>query len=140
VTDPTPPCPLAVLVVDDDRDGADSLAELLRTCGHDARTAYTPTTAVLEAEAFRPEVLVMDIGIPGMDGYRLARRLCDLLERRPLLVAVTGYGDLADRSRDEGFDYHFLKPADPAALERLLATHARQSGGGVPGLVAVAER
>src|SRR3954469_776965 len=129
-----PKNPLAVLVVDDDRDCADSLADVLREAGHEARTACTPTTAVIEADSFRPDAIVMDIGIPGMDGYRLARRLCDLLGRRPLLVAVTGYGGLEDRSRQEGFDRHFRKPAGPAELVAVLDAHAgRPTGDGAPG-------
>jgi DNA-binding response OmpR family regulator len=115
---------LAVLVVDDDQDGAESLADVLRAYGHDARTACTATTAVIEAAAFRPDAVVMDIGIPGTDGYRLAGRVCEALGRRPLLVAVTGYGNLEGRSRQEGFDGHFLNPADPAELVRVLAAHA----------------
>jgi DNA-binding response OmpR family regulator len=119
--------------VDDDRDVAESLADVLRAYGHEARTACTPTTAVIEADALRPDAVVMDIGIPGMDGYRLARRLCDVLGRRPLLVAVTGYGNLEDRSRQEGFDHHFVKPADPAELAGVLAARAgrRQRAVGV---------
>jgi DNA-binding response OmpR family regulator len=108
------------MVVDDDRDGAETLADVLRAHGYDARTAGTPTTAVIESESFRPDAVLMDIGIPGMDGYRLAGRLCEVLGRRPLLVAITGYGNLEDRSRQEGFDHHFLKPADPAALVAVL--------------------
>jgi DNA-binding response OmpR family regulator len=119
-----PARPLTVLIVDDDRDGAESLATVLQAYGYDARTACTATTAVIEAEAFRPDAVVMDIGIPGTDGYRLAGRLCEMLGRRPLLVAVTGYGDLEDRSRQEGFDHHFLKPADLAELAGVLAAHA----------------
>jgi two-component system, OmpR family, response regulator len=119
-----PDSSLRVLVVDDDRDGAESLAEVLRAYGHEARTACTPTTAVIEADAFRPDAVLMDIGIPGMDGYRLAGRLCEVLGHKPLLVAVTGYGNLEGRSRQEGFDHHFVKPADPDELARLLAAHA----------------
>jgi DNA-binding response OmpR family regulator len=107
---------LSVLVVDDLRDAADSLADILRAFGHEARTAYTPTEAVIAVGDFAPDVILMDIGIPGLDGYRLARKLCGLLDRRPLLVAVTGCGGLEERSREEGFDHHFLKPADPQEL------------------------
>ena len=127
-----PASPLRVLVVDDDRDGADALAAVLRVYGHEARAAYTPTTSVMEAAAFRPDAVLLDIGIPGLDGYRLASRLCDRLGYRPLLVAVTGYGDLEDRSRHEGFDHHFVKPADPAELARVLAAGGRRSGPGGP--------
>jgi DNA-binding response OmpR family regulator len=120
---PTPP--VAVLIVDDSRDCAESLAGLFRGHGHDARTAHTPTEAVIAVQDFRPDVVLMDIGIPGLDGYRLARRVCDRLGYKPALVAVTGYPGLEDRSRQEGFDRHFLKPADPAELLGLLETHAR---------------
>ena len=124
---------LSVMIVDDDRDGADSLAEVFRLFGHQVKVAYTPTTAVIEAGSFTPDVVLMDIGIPGLDGYRLARRLCDLFDRRPVLVAVTGYGGLEDRSRREGFDHHVVKPADPSALLALLGAHA--SGGSCVGPV-----
>jgi CheY-like chemotaxis protein len=119
---------LSVLVVDDDRDGAETLADILRLAGHEVRVALTPTTAAIEATSFAPDALLLDIGIPGMDGYRLARRLCDLLGRKPLMVAVTGYDGLEDRSRREGFDHHFLKPADPAAIEGVLSGHAHRLG------------
>jgi CheY-like chemotaxis protein len=119
---------LSVLVVDDDRDGAETLADILRLAGHEVRVALTPTTAAIEAQSFTPDALLLDIGIPGMDGYRLGRRLCDVLRRKPLMVAVTGYGGLEDRSRREGFDHHFLKPADPAAIEAVLAGHACRLG------------
>lgn len=121
----SPNSPLAVLVVDDSRDCAESLADLFRGHGHDVRTAHTPTEAVIVVADFRPDAVLMDIGIPGLDGYRLARRVCDRLGYKPLLVAVTGYPGLEDRSRQEGFDRHFLKPADPAELVRLLGAHAR---------------
>lgn len=126
MTNPAPRAPLAVLVVDDTRDCAESLAGVLRAYGHEARTAHTPTEAVIAAAAWPPDVVVMDIGIPGMDGYRLAQKVCAQLTRKPFLVAVTGYGDLEERSRQEGFDHHFVKPADPAELLRLLDAHARR--------------
>jgi CheY-like chemotaxis protein len=117
---------LSVLVVDDNRDGADSLADVLRAYGYEVRTAYTPTEAVIAVGDFAPDVVLMDIGIPGMDGYRLARRLCERLARRPRLVALTGYAGLEVRSRDEGFDAHFLKPADPADLAEALGFVVRR--------------
>jgi CheY-like chemotaxis protein len=111
-------------VVDDSVDCADSLATLLRVAGHEVRTAYDGPTALEAAEAFRPEVVLLDIGLPRMDGYEVARRLRER-ERaggRALLVAVTGYGQEEDRRRAEeaGFDAHLVKPAGPAALQRLL--------------------
>ncbi len=123
---PSPAGTLAVLIVDDSPDCADSLAEVLGAYGHNVRTAGTATTAVIAGADMRPDVLVMDIGIPGMDGYRLATRLCDLLGYRPLLVAHTGYGGLEERSRQEGFDHHFQKPVDPARVVTALAAHAGQ--------------
>src|SRR5256885_1030822 len=75
-----------------------------------------------------PAAGMLDLGMPGMDGYKLARGICDRLPRRPLLVAVTGHSELARQSRDEGFDEHFLKPVDPAALMAFLAAHAATKG------------
>ena len=115
--------PLAVLVVDDSRDAAESFAVLLRTYGHVARTAHTPTEAIIAVANFLPDVVLMDIGIPGMDGYRLAHKVCERLHRKPLLVAVTGYGPLEERSRQEGFDHHLLKPVDPHELLRIIGAY-----------------
>jgi DNA-binding response OmpR family regulator len=121
--------PLTVLIVDDYPDAAESLAAVVRKCGHDPRTAYTPTEAVIATDVDPPDVILMDIGIPGMDGYRLARKLCDRLGRRPLLIAVTGQPGLEERSRDEGFDHHFLKPVEPASLVVLLYAHSKRLAG-----------
>jgi PAS domain S-box-containing protein len=115
------------LVVDDNVDSADSLGLLLTLSGQEVRVAYDGPTALLMAEAFRPELVLLDIGMPGMDGYEVARRLRRLpgLER-VVVVAVTGWGQEEDRlrSREAGFDYHLTKPADPGALHRLLAGDA----------------
>jgi signal transduction histidine kinase/ActR/RegA family two-component response regulator len=112
-----------VLVVDDNVDAADSLVLLLRVSGQEVRVAYDGPTALLIAEAFRPQLVLLDIGMPGMDGYAVAQRL----RRQPglegvTLVAVTGWGQEEDRQRshEAGFDHHLVKPADPAALQRLL--------------------
>jgi PAS domain S-box-containing protein len=114
-----------ILVVDDNRDAAGSLGVLLNVMGHEVRTAHDGATAVEVARTFRPEVALLDIGMPGMSGYELAQ----LLRRLPqlqgiVLVAVTGWGQDGDRrrSRDAGFDHHLTKPADLPALEELLAT------------------
>ena len=121
----TPPArPLTVLVIDDQKDCADSLVDVFRAYEFKARAAYTPTEAVIAAAECPPDVIVVDIGLSGMDGYRLAKRLRAQIVNRPLLVAVTGYGGLEDRSREEGFNHHFLKPADPIELLRVLAAHA----------------
>lgn len=118
----TSPLP-TVLIVEDYRDGADTLAEMLRLAGHPVRVAYHPTEAVRLAAQSPPDVVLLDIGLPDMNGYELARRLCQVAGRRPVLVAMTGYGNLDERSRREGFDHHFLKPVEPADLARLLAAH-----------------
>jgi len=95
--------------------------------GHEVRTAYDGPTALVAAERFRPEVVLLDIGLPLMDGYEVARRLRGMVGlSKALLVAVSGYGRDEDRRRSHaaGFDAHLIKPADPAALHELLATGA----------------
>jgi PAS domain S-box-containing protein len=113
-----------VLVVDDNTDAADSLALLLRLAGQDVRAAYDGPSALALAGEFRPELVFLDIGMPGMDGYEVARRL----RQQPgvdglTLVALTGWGqeEDRDRSREAGFDLHLIKPVEPGALDRLLA-------------------
>jgi CheY-like chemotaxis protein len=113
--------PLSVLIVEDHPDGAESTAAVLRLCGYAVRVALSPREALRLAADAVPDAILLDIGLPQMDGYELARQLCALLGERPVLVALTGYGHLEERSRAEGFDYHFLKPVDPAELERVLA-------------------
>jgi CheY-like chemotaxis protein len=126
---PPAPRPLRVLVVDDHRDSADSLGHLLTTLGHDARVAYGGADARAEAASFPPDVVLMDIEMPGEDGYAVARSLCAQLSYRPVRVAVTCFGNLEGRSRSEGFEHHLLKPLDPAELAPLLAGCARVGGG-----------
>ncbi|HVK10167.1 MAG TPA: response regulator, partial [Gemmataceae bacterium] len=126
---PTPP--RRVLVVDDNADAAETLAWLLRVAGHDVLTAYEGRSAVDLAPAFRPEVVLLDIGLPGIDGYEVAARLRRQPElREALLVAVTGYGQDEDRrrAREAGFDEHLIKPIDPAALPALLARAGESTG------------
>jgi CheY-like chemotaxis protein len=121
--------PRRVLVVDDNVDAATSLAELLRHRGHDVRAVFDGAAALEEAERFMPDAVVLDIGLPGMDGYETARRLRKLPGgRRMMIVAVTGWGQDEDRrrSREAGFDHHLVKPAHPDAVEQLFAEpHAR---------------
>jgi CheY-like chemotaxis protein len=112
----------AVLVADDEPDTAQSLAQLLTILGFEARAAATPLDALRLAAAHPPDAVVMDLGWPGADGCALARAVCRLAGRRPLLVAVTGYHGEEGRALAAGFDHHFLKPADPTALADLLAT------------------
>src|SRR5207249_1563474 len=120
-----PSPPRRILVVDDTVDAAESLAKLLELTGHDVRTARDGPAALEAARIYRPEVVLLDIGLPGMDGYEVARRL----RKQPAtehvrLVALTGYGQAEDRrrSREAGFDHHLVKPVDPAALEGLLTS------------------
>jgi two-component system CheB/CheR fusion protein len=112
-----------VLVVDDSGDAAQSLAMLLRIQGHDVTVALDGPGALEAARQHRPEVVLLDIGLPGVDGYEVAARL----RREPgtqgaFLVAMTGYGQEEDRrrSREAGFDCHLVKPVDPEDLRRLL--------------------
>jgi PAS domain S-box-containing protein len=113
-----------VLVVDDNRDAATSLAFLLNAIGHEARTAHDGSQALVEAEHFLPDVVVLDIGMPGLNGYEVARRLRAMPALRGLsLIALTGWGQEQDRrrSREAGFDHHLVKPADLGELKRLVA-------------------
>jgi signal transduction histidine kinase/DNA-binding response OmpR family regulator len=112
-----------VLVVDDNADGAQSLATLLRLSGFRVEVAQSGPAALTTAESFQPDVVLLDIGLPGMDGYEVARRLrAEENGSRRLLVALTGYGREEDRRRSQeaGFDHHLAKPVDPEQLLRLL--------------------
>jgi CheY-like chemotaxis protein len=122
--------PLSVLVVEDYPDGADSLATLLRVAGHSVATAGDGPAALAAVLVSEPDAVLIDVGLPGEDGYAVAKRICVGLPDRPLLVALTGFQGLEGRSRAEGFDLHFLKPADPAALLSALAAHAARLSGG----------
>ena len=116
--------PRRVLVVDDQPDSTDSLAMLLRLCGHEVWTAADGPSALGEFARVRPDVVFLDLGLPGMSGYDVARQLRALPEGHDVrLVALTGYGTEADRekSRAAGFDVHLAKPVDPQAVEALLA-------------------
>ncbi len=113
-----------ILVVDDNKDSADTLAMLLRVAGHEVHAAHSGSTALEAARTFIPNVVLLDIGLPGMDGLEVARHLRgDLRLSETLLVAVTGYGHDEDRrrSQDAGFNAHLVKPVDLAALNKVLA-------------------
>ena len=113
-----------ILVVDDNRDSADSLTMILEILGNEVRTAYDGVEAVEAAEAFRPNLAFLDIGLPRLNGYDAARRIRLLPDgKNVVLVALTGWGQEDDRrrSREAGFDHHLVKPVDPQELERLLA-------------------
>jgi len=112
-----------ILVVDDNRDAADTLAILLRVEGNDIRTAYDGPEAVEVAEMFHPDVVLLDIGLPKLNGYDVARRI----RQQPwghgaTLIALTGWGKDEDRrlSQEAGFNFHLVKPVDLSALEDLL--------------------
>jgi CheY-like chemotaxis protein len=124
------PAPRRVLVVDDNVDAAESLGRLLRLLGHEVAVAHDGPAALDAFAAARPEVVFLDIGLPGMDGYEVSRRLRgSRAGSDALLVALTGYGQDEDRarSREAGFDHHLVKPVDPAAIEDLLAAPASPS-------------
>jgi CheY-like chemotaxis protein len=113
-----------ILVVDDNRDSATSLATLLQMTGNDTQTAYDGLEAVEQAEAYRPDVILLDIGLPEMNGYDACREI----RRQPwgkevVVIALTGWGQDEDRrkSKDAGFNAHLVKPVDYAALLKLLA-------------------
>ncbi len=113
-----------VLIVDDNRDAAASLGMMLSLLGHEVRTAHDGLEAIELAEAFRPEVILLDIGLPRLNGYDTCQRLREQSWGRGIfIVALTGWGQDDDRRRSQeaGFDYHLLKPVDFAVLERLLA-------------------
>lgn len=121
---------LRILIVDDNVDAADSIAMLLNMEGHQTRAVNTARAALLAVPDFQPEVVLLDIGLPEMDGYEVARRLREQNgQHRMRLVAVTGYGQPADRRRAQaaGFDEHMVKPVEPTALQDFLRTVQSES-------------
>ncbi len=111
-----------VLVADDNRDAADSLQRVLALYGHEVRVVYDGATALRVGQEFRPRVAVLDIGMPGTDGYEVARDFRKRLGSGVKLVALTGWGQETDRlrAREAGFDHHLTKPVDPGELNELL--------------------
>ena len=122
-----------VLVVEDHSESAESLAVLLRISGHEVEVAGDGPGALACCARFRPDLVLLDIGLPGMDGYEVARRLRELLGNDVRIVALTGYGQEEDRRRsaDAGIDYHVLKPIRPEVIERL-ARGARADDASAP--------
>ena len=115
--------PLRVLVIDDNRDQADTLAALTGMWGYEVRTAYDGAAALAAADGFRPDLWVIDIGMPRMDGYALARTIRQQpAHRSAKLVALTAWSGEKHKSlaREAGFDQYLTKPADPADLKRML--------------------
>lgn len=115
--------PCRVLIVDDNRDAADSMAILLQVAGAATRAVYDGAAALAVAREFRPDLVLLDIGLPGMDGYEVARALRDdAAFRDVMLVALTGWdlGDEPERMRAAGFDRHLVKPAESTTLITLV--------------------
>jgi CheY-like chemotaxis protein len=113
-----------ILVVDDNADAASTTCALLKAWGHDVRAAHSGPAALDMVREFAPEIILLDIGLPGMSGYEVARKLREETKAEGVVIAaLTGYGQEADRerSRKAGFDYHLTKPADPALLASVLA-------------------
>ena len=117
-----------ILVVDDNHDSALSQAMMLSIMGHETRTAHDGESAVAAAESFLPDVVLLDIGLPKLNGYEVAQRI----REKPwgasmFLIAVTGWGQEEDRQRstEVGLNVHMVKPVEPAALEKLLAELAQ---------------
>jgi CheY-like chemotaxis protein len=123
-----------ILVVEDNRDSADSLRLLLELSGHEVAVAYSGHDGVRAAEQYQPDVVLCDIGLPGLDGYGVARKLRDNpTTATARLIAVTAYGHDEDRRRshEAGFEQHLVKPVDPDALQAVLNCSAalkRKSG------------
>ena len=113
-----------ILVVDDNHDSALSMAMMLSIMGHDTRTAHDGESAVATAETFLPDVVLLDIGLPKLNGYEVAQRIREKAWGESMyLIAVTGWGQDEDRQRstEVGLNQHMVKPVEPAALEKLLA-------------------
>lgn len=120
----TPPSRFKILVVDDNHDSALSLAMMLSIMGHDTRTAHDGESALSTAETFLPDVVLLDIGLPKLNGYEVAQRIRgNAWGAAMYLIAITGWGQDEDRQRSSevGLNLHMVKPVEPAALEKLLA-------------------
>ena len=118
---------LRVLVVDDNVDTVATLAMLVQESGHDVRTVYEGTSVVEVALDYRPNVVLLDIGLPGLNGFEIAKRIRQQPAlQKVVLVAMTGYGQESDRQRshEAGFDHHLVKPGDFGRLLEILATSA----------------
>jgi two-component system CheB/CheR fusion protein len=117
---------LRVLVVDDCEDMCASTAALLKLWGHDTRVAKDGAAALECAMIFRPDVVLLDLSMPGMDGHEVARHLRrQMVSAQPLLISLSGYGgaDQSRRALEAGCDLHMIKPAEPEELRRLLESH-----------------
>ena len=126
------PGEFAILIVDDNRDATDSMAMLLAMEGYDVRVAYDGPQALDAVRTARPDVILLDLGLPGMDGFQVAQRVrSDPHNSSIVIVAVSGYGQEEHRSRSTqaGCDHHLVKPIEPAVVSELLASlHSRRHG------------
>jgi CheY-like chemotaxis protein len=113
---------LRVLVVDDNTDAADTLSMVIQQMGAEVRTVYDGATALRMCESFLPQLVMLDIGMPHMNGYDVARAIRMLKCGKPMIAAVTGWGQEADRARarEAGIDRHFTKPISEVALHELV--------------------
>ncbi|MGH9160955.1 MAG: response regulator [Vicinamibacteraceae bacterium] len=117
--------PLRILVVDDDRDSAEMLVAFLSSMGYELRAAHDGPAALAAFSAFRPDLVLLDIGLPRSNGYDIARTIRhESRGKRPVIVAITGWGQDEDKrtSADAGFDHHMVKPVDLAVLVKLIGT------------------
>jgi DNA-binding response OmpR family regulator len=128
----TTPKRFRILVVDDNHDSALSLAMMLSIMGHETRTAHDGESAVATAESFLPEVVLLDIGLPKLNGYEVAQRIREQEWGTSMfLIAVTGWGQEEDRQRSSevGLNVHMVKPVEPSALEKLLDALSQDGSG-----------
>ena len=116
--------PRRVLLVDDSVDAAEAMSMLLETLGHEVRVVHDGPSALAIVDDFAPEVVILDIGLPGMSGFDVARELrMRAVTKTALLIALTGYGADSDKqeARDAGFDHHLVKPVSFTAIETVIA-------------------
>ncbi len=120
-----------ILVVDDNRDSAETMAMLLQIGGHTVRVAFDGPSALPAVREFQPDLVLLDLGLPGLTGYEVAKKVQEMtLAHRPMLVAMTGYGQQGDRQRTRaaGFDHHLVKPVDLEMLQQILLTVPQRAG------------
>ena len=119
----SPRPPRRILVVDDNRDSASTLSMILVHWGHEVRTEFDGEAAIATSEAFRPEVILLDIGLPKLDGYEVCRRISkEPWSEGITVIALTGWGQDEDkaRAREAGFQHHLVKPVDFSKLQELI--------------------
>jgi DNA-binding response OmpR family regulator len=120
---PKPVLAQRILVVDDNRDSAESMAMFLQLCGHETRVAHDGRSALDVEHEYQPAIVLLDIGLPGMNGYDVAREIRAARGDSVLLIAMTGWGQEEDRrrARESGFDHHLTKPVNIDVLNNLLS-------------------